>query len=805
MAAPATVEEFLEVSKRSGAFDGAALDGCLDRLRSSHGLPDEPVQLARALVRDGLLTKFQAEQLLRGRWRGLVISGKYVLLEPLGSGGMGRVYLCEHKVMRRRVALKVLPPSQAEDPATLERFRREGRAVAALDHPNIVRAYDIDRDGKLHFLVMEYVDGTSLEEMVRTEGALDVGRACDYACQAALGLQHAHEAGLIHRDVKPGNLLVDGNGVVKILDLGLARFFHDNVDNLTKQHDADAILGTADYVAPEQALDSHNADVRSDIYSLGLTLYFLLKGKAPFDDSKSVAQKLLFHQTRTLAPLSEVRPDVPKGLAAVVAKMSARDPEERYQEPAEVADALEPWLPQRAEQSARETRAGRSSKTDPQPPRKQADTVKSVRPAPAVTPSARLVSGPVPKAPAESVTTEAAPRRPTRAARKPGGPARRLKKAGGPFRNPAVLWGTVAGVTLLAVGLTVAGLVWGLSGRRATRPAVASVSPPASFRPPAPPQPAQPAARRAPDPHLTSVLEGHTQAVECLALSPDGRRLLSGGQDRTMRLWDIQSGECVRMFTRFRGTVWSVAFSSDGRQALTASDPAAVQLWDLNTGAEVRHFAGHTSGARCAAFSHDGRFVVGCAFDKTMRLWDAGSGQELKCSDELGKGAWWLALSPDDRHVFVADRDGVVRMLETGTLRVIREFDAHGGKDARRVALSPDGRRLLTSGFDGMMRLWEVDTGRQLASFDNAGHYGESCGFGPGGTTVFCTEGPSIDNIGFLTDDQGVRFWDAATQKPLYRFGAVPAKVHQGLLTLDGGSVVAANGDKLIRLWRLPR
>src|SRR5256714_3571791 len=168
---------------------------------------------------------------------------------------MGSVYLCEHKLMRRRVAVKVLPQAKAEDSSSLERFYREARAVAALDHPNIVRAYDIDQDDTLHFLVMEHVDGSSFQEIIRRTGPMDVLRAAHYIRQAALGLQHAHEAaGLVHRDIKPGNILVDRNGIVKVLDMGLARFFHDQEDNITREHDEN-VLGTADYLAPEQVLD----------------------------------------------------------------------------------------------------------------------------------------------------------------------------------------------------------------------------------------------------------------------------------------------------------------------------------------------------------------------------------------------------------------------------------------------------------------------------------------------------------------------------------------------------------------------
>src|SRR5262249_35450755 len=163
------------------------------KLRSGAAVPQEPQALAEVMVRDGLLTHFQAEQLLKGRWRNFLINNKYKLLERLGEGGMGQVFLCEHVHLKRRVALKVLPTDQAKDPAALERFYREGRAVAALDHPNIVKVHDIDSDGKLHYLVMEYVEGTSLHDVVRKKGPMAPARAAHYIAQAALGLQHAFE------------------------------------------------------------------------------------------------------------------------------------------------------------------------------------------------------------------------------------------------------------------------------------------------------------------------------------------------------------------------------------------------------------------------------------------------------------------------------------------------------------------------------------------------------------------------------------------------------------------------------------
>jgi eukaryotic-like serine/threonine-protein kinase len=341
MPAPTTSEEFLDLVRKSGVIDAARLQAYVDQLRASGQLPSSPDDLARQLIQDGVITHFQAEQFRAGRWRRFTI-GKYKVLERLGAGGMGTVYLCEHMLMKRRVAVKVLPPSKVNDSSSLERFYREAKAVAALDHPNIVRAYDIDEDDKLHFLVLEHVDGSSLQEIIKKTGPMDHVRAAHYMRQSALGLQHAHEtAALVHRDIKPGNILVDRYGVVKLLDMGLARFFHDDTDDLTKKFDEN-VLGTADYLAPEQALDSHGADIRADIYSLGGTFYFCLTGRTPFTDG-TVAQKLIWHQTRQPKPIRSFQPGVPEGLVAVIDKMMAKDRNERYQTPQEVSDALEEW------------------------------------------------------------------------------------------------------------------------------------------------------------------------------------------------------------------------------------------------------------------------------------------------------------------------------------------------------------------------------------------------------------------------------------------------------------------------------
>lgn len=340
MSVPLTADQFLELVNKSGVLEPHQLQAHLQRVRALSATPDAPAALADALVRDGLLTHFQASQLLQGKWRNFILSGKYKVLGPLGSGGMGFIFLCEHQIMRRRVAIKVLP-LRSGNLASLERFHREARAVAQLKHSNIVGGYDIDQDGKRVFLVMEYIDGSTFKTLVEERGPLDPLRAAHYIRQAALGLQHAHEAGLVHRDIKPSNLLLDRTGTVKILDLGLARFFHDESDDLSK-HYSDRPIGTMDYMAPEQALNSHRVDIRADIYSLGATFYFLLAAQGPFQEGTAL-QKMIRHQLQPPRPIRDIRPDVPEGMAAIVSRMMAKEPGARYQSPAEVAEALLPW------------------------------------------------------------------------------------------------------------------------------------------------------------------------------------------------------------------------------------------------------------------------------------------------------------------------------------------------------------------------------------------------------------------------------------------------------------------------------
>ena len=300
--------------------------------------PSSAEDLARELVRQQRLTKYQAEQVYAGKGKMLVL-GNYVVLDKLGQGGMGVVLKAEHKRLKRPVALKVMSPSVVKTPDALKRFHREVEAAAKLRHPNVVATDDADDAKGTHFLVMEYVEGSDLSVLVKKNGPLSVDQAVQCILQAARGLEFAHSQGVVHRDIKPANLLLDKAGVVKILDMGLARIEGDagSQGELTS---TGAVMGTVDYMAPEQALSTKDADARSDIYSLGISLWYLLTGRCAFEGDSLMA-KLLAHRESAIPFLRKANAEVPEAVEAVFRKMVAKQRSDRYQSMTDVIRDLE--------------------------------------------------------------------------------------------------------------------------------------------------------------------------------------------------------------------------------------------------------------------------------------------------------------------------------------------------------------------------------------------------------------------------------------------------------------------------------
>ena len=335
--------KFLRMVAKSGLVDPDKVEKMEQKLREKyHGeLPSNPEKVAKAFQRQGLITEWHTEKLMGGKYKGFFL-GKYKLLGHIGTGGMSSVYLAEHTRMHDRRAIKVLPKARVKDSTYLARFQLEAKAIASLNHPNIVLAYDIDNEGDVHYIVMEYVDGLDLQALVKRDGPVDPSTAADWTAQAARGLEHAHNNGVIHRDVKPANLLIDSAGVIRLLDMGLALVTVGDDESLTVANNEN-VLGTADYLAPEQALNSHRVDHRADIYGLGCTLYFLLSGRPPFSDG-TLAQRIAKHQTEMPESLRKLRADVPGELEGICIKMMQKEPAYRYQSAADVAEVLERFV-----------------------------------------------------------------------------------------------------------------------------------------------------------------------------------------------------------------------------------------------------------------------------------------------------------------------------------------------------------------------------------------------------------------------------------------------------------------------------
>jgi serine/threonine-protein kinase len=334
-----TSSEFLQAIRNSAVLSEKQLEKVEANVAEGN-YPPEPDKLASRLVKDGVLTDFQARQILKGKSRGLVF-GRYVILDFIGKGGMGSVYKAWHRMMGRVVALKILEPRCVANSQSLARFRREMQLVGRLDHPNVVRAFDADRVGEYHFIAMEYVAGQNLEELMKARGALPPAEVVYFASQAADGLAHAHALGILHRDIKPSNLLLTDARKVKILDFGLGTLLEK--DELPAALTAAGItVGTPDYLSPEQAR-MVKLDGRSDLYSLGCTMYHLISGQLPFKGESSM-DCIVGRITGKAIPISQVRPGLPPRLVQAIEKLMATNPDDRYQTADEAAAALRSLL-----------------------------------------------------------------------------------------------------------------------------------------------------------------------------------------------------------------------------------------------------------------------------------------------------------------------------------------------------------------------------------------------------------------------------------------------------------------------------
>jgi WD40 repeat protein/tRNA A-37 threonylcarbamoyl transferase component Bud32 len=786
-----------------------SVPGLLDALRQARLLPPaqlgeaqrlqahfpDPRSLAGELVRRGWLTPYQINQLFRGRGSSLLL-GQYVLLERLGEGGMGQVLKARHQKLDRMAAVKVIRSERLSNPTIVERFQREARAAARLSHPNIVTVYDADEVGGTHFFAMEYVEGTDLAKLVKEKGPLPVAVACDYVRQAALGLQHAHEQGLVHRDIKPANLFLaaraggppPADGVIKILDMGLARLqgrleeSGDATDPLTQEG---AVMGTPDYMAPEQATDSHRADIRADLYSLGATLYYLLTGRAPFADG-TLANKLLRLQMEEAPPVERLRPDVPPGVAAVVRKLLAKRPEQRCQTPAELARNLEPFC-RAAVAVAVLAPAGAGGPAIPAIPLGPHDPTAAWSGHPVAIPVGKGVEDTIPPAEAES------------AASLPQTTAPLPRAWAGKHRLRLV-----AGAAALAALVLLVVLVVRRTNDRITGSGDKGTGPDQSGQPSAFDARILTGMKRAPNPfpeyteRLPEEMVGslgdlwgrHWGAVRSVAFRPDGKLAASGGEDNLIRLWDAQTLEPRGILPGLTFPVHALAFSPNGKTLASCCDRSdfRVWLWDLET-KKIAYLEGHGNIVTQLAFSTDGKWLLSAGQDQVVYRWDVATRQHNPPLT-LPPGVLCVALSPDGRHVLSGHADKTLRLWDLDT-RQERALPGHT-EVIDAVTFSPDGSRAVSiSRNDGSVRLWDVEQGKQLQQW--VGNLGSPDGL------AFT---PNGERIAWISANNAIIVIDAKTLAVVGQLS--PGNLAGLALSPDNHrALVFGPGQTILRLWDL--
>lgn len=713
----------------------------------------------------------------------------YQVLEPLGAGGMGEVYKARQLSLDRLVAIKVIRPERLADRSIVARFLREGRAAARLAHPNIVTIFDATQTADAPFLVMEYVPGVDLGQLVAQYGHFPVAVACDYARQTCLGLQHAHDRGLVHRDIKPGNLLrADDGGLIKILDFGLARVEEVAGDFSTTSM---IMMGTPDYVAPEQAFDPPSADSRADLYALGCTLHHLLTGQPPFPGGSAMS-KCMRHKQEAPCPVHELRPEVPLALSGVVARLLAKRPADRYQTAAEAAAALAQfcqldaapapvWHPQPVPSPLTPVTSEPPGQTlrDPLAGRRQTDprqrglllaaaggflvaalaglllVLHQLAPVPADDRQPRGNTAPGPLGPLFQLDARAIPAE----ERFPGQPAELVAVLGTQrWRH----WDDVCTVAITADGSLIG------SG---ARDGTIRLWDPATGR-------------------LVASLAGHSTPVLAIAFDPAGKTLASAGDDMRIRLWDVAAHTEVKGLAGHEGAVRSLAFAPDGTTLASASDDSTVRVWDLASKTETKCLTGHKGGVMAVAYAPAGGLLASGGHDGTVRLWDLDSGAAKETYHDQKEWVFALAFSPDGRLLAsgCGDKTVQVREVATGKLRVLTGHSAH----VRSLAFSPEGEVLASGTSDEAIWLWDPATGKKLKELDGQRGTVNALAFGPRGSGLLIGGG----------EDRRVRLWNYRTGQEQAVGPGHATAVLSLAFSPDGRWLASGSWDHSVRLWK---
>jgi WD40 repeat protein/serine/threonine protein kinase len=796
---------FLDAAVESGVLDAADVRALKRDLGDRSIRPDD---LASDLVESGRLTPFQAAHVVKGQSKDLVL-GPYILLDTLGQGGMGRVFKARHRLMDRIVAIKVIRPDRIASPEAIARFRREVQAAARVAHPNIVLAYDAAQVGDSHFLVMEYVEGTDLARHVSERGPVPVNRACDYVRQALCGMQHAHECGLVHRDLKPANLLLaKRDEIVKVLDLGLARFQHDDPQETGSLTSEGIVMGTPDYMAPEQSLNARRADIRADIYSLGCTLYHLLTGRPPFPGGTAM-EKFVKHREIDPVPASTLCPDMPRSLGDELRRLMAKRPEERYQTPGEAAAALEPYC---GETSRGESRAGLvKSPLKPPPlfePGEPGSTESAI--------DAIVTDDQVPGLWAKPTPSTARSRRRRQMAIASSAVAALIVGAGFlaaqfilRIKHPSGEETEVRAPAGSKIDVGARGDVKiDLPGNVTKRRQITSQAN-APLLIPAEPLRLSPGAAMAPlaivqkPVPLAGVRSwtiepyGHRDRILAMAFSADGRWLATASLDGTIRVWDPKSGNLHRLLISDAGTTpisevaAGVSWSPDGQFLATVCLSNAIQLWAVVPGQLVRTLTGSGKQVTAIAWSRQGRILAAGDVTSTVKLWDVVSGGVIRSLQTGQHSVLSLAWSPEGKTLAIGGYAKEVQLWDGDSVAPAQVLTAGGaffsanGTAVRQLAWSPDGAKIAcAAGAGNIVQGWEIESGKPLWAL-------------AGGHTHVLSVAWSLNSkrIAAGGDFTGIRVWDADSSSFLYASGGNYFRVHSVAWSPDSKSLLSAGSN----------